>query len=141
MQSQLIDASNPDDPKEISFEKGAVLDILEKTGRWWLARYTNADGTVLHGEVPSNYLEIIEFDDGETIVYDPYDFAEDVPRLFRVRALYDYKSQAPEELNISRDQIVPVIATHEDGWWEGLTTEGGRQRKGLFPSNFVERVK
>ncbi|KAJ3007248.1 UNVERIFIED_CONTAM: hypothetical protein HDU68_003619, partial [Siphonaria sp. JEL0065] len=47
--------------------------------------------------------------------YDPYDFSEDHPVLFEVRVLYDYQSQAFEELTVARGQIVPVIAQHEDG--------------------------
>jgi hypothetical protein len=54
--------------------------------------------------------------------------------------LFDYQSQAREELTIIKDQLIPVIATHEDGWWEGLSIEDGKRRKGLFPSNFTEHV-
>jgi hypothetical protein len=57
-----------------------------------------------------------------------------------VRVLFDYSSQAREELALKKDQLVPVIATHEDGWWEGLAMEDGKRRKGLFPSNFTEHV-
>lgn len=32
-----------------------------------------------------------------------------------VKVLYDYQSQAFEELDITKGQIVPVIATHDDG--------------------------
>ncbi|KAI8999395.1 hypothetical protein BC832DRAFT_207169 [Gaertneriomyces semiglobifer] len=76
-----------------------------------------------------------------TFQYDPYDVPESMPVLFSVRVLYDYQAQAPEELSIGKGQLVPVIATHDDGWWEGLGSEGGRRRKGLFPSNFTETVK
>ena len=36
--------ANPDDPNEISFQKGEVLDILDKQGKWWQAK--KEDGTV-----------------------------------------------------------------------------------------------
>ena len=73
-----------------------------------------------------------------------------------VRALYDYASQAFEELNISKGEEIPVTLTHEDGyvsstndficanvkrWWEGVINENGRKKKGLFPSNFVEVIQ
>ncbi|KAG1453160.1 hypothetical protein G6F56_007641 [Rhizopus delemar] len=42
---------SPDDPAELSFEKGDMLEILDKRGNWWQAR--KEDGTT--GIVPSNY--------------------------------------------------------------------------------------
>lgn len=74
-----------------------------------------------------------------TFLYDPYEF-ENMEVIFNVRVLYDYKAQGREELDIFKDQLIPVVATHEDGWWEGLGTENGRRRKGLFPSNFTEHI-
>ncbi|KAJ3118049.1 hypothetical protein HK100_000695, partial [Physocladia obscura] len=80
-------------------------------------------------------------EDGGDFVYDPYDLSDNAPVLFEVRVLYDYQSQAFEELTVARGQIVPVIAQHEDGWWEGIVNgDGGKKRKGLFPSNFVEQI-
>ncbi|KAJ7106536.1 hypothetical protein C8R44DRAFT_324943 [Mycena epipterygia] len=46
---------SPDDPSELSFAKGEILEIEDQEGKWWQAR--KADGTL--GIVPSNYLVII----------------------------------------------------------------------------------
>ncbi|CAE6442625.1 hypothetical protein ACGC1H_007562 [Rhizoctonia solani] len=47
--------ASPDDPAEISFVKGEILDIVDNNGKWWQAR--KEDGTT--GIVPSNYLQLI----------------------------------------------------------------------------------
>lgn len=47
--------ASPDDPAEISFAKGEVLDIMDNNGKWWQAR--KEDGST--GIVPSNYLQLM----------------------------------------------------------------------------------
>lgn len=47
--------ASPDDPNEISFAKGEILEIIDKQGKWWQAKKT--DGSM--GIAPSNYLQIV----------------------------------------------------------------------------------
>ena len=69
----ITDNASPDDPNEISFQKGEIMEIIDKQGKWWQAK--KADGTVgskspplVHIELaltnastvaPSNYLQIV----------------------------------------------------------------------------------
>jgi len=43
-----------DDPNELSFAKGEVMEIVDNQGKWWQAR--KADGSI--GIVPSNYMKL-----------------------------------------------------------------------------------
>ncbi|KAG0336920.1 Proline-serine-threonine phosphatase-interacting protein 2 [Podila horticola] len=61
------------------------------------------------------------------------------PILFYVRAIYNYEATIPEELNLKEGDILAVLHTRDDGWWEGdLLDEYHGARRGLFPSNFTE---
>lgn len=44
------------DPKEISFVKGDVFEILDNSGKWWQAR---RDGSEEVRIVPSNYMKVV----------------------------------------------------------------------------------
>ena len=41
--TRSIDTANSEDPTEISFAKGEILDIVDKQGKWWQSR--RADGS------------------------------------------------------------------------------------------------
>lgn len=45
-----------DDPNELSFAKGELMEIVDNQGKWWQAR--KADGSI--GIVPSNYMKLLQ---------------------------------------------------------------------------------
>ncbi|GHJ90121.1 hypothetical protein NliqN6_6523 [Naganishia liquefaciens] len=47
--------ASPDDPNEVSFAKGEILDIMDASGKWWQCR--NQNGQV--GICPSNYVQLL----------------------------------------------------------------------------------
>lgn len=58
----------------------------------------------------------------------------------RVRALFDYKSDTPEDLVLKSGDIIQVIGrSNHSNWWLHGWMEG--QGIGLFPFNFIEPLK
>jgi hypothetical protein len=38
---------------------------------------------------------------------------------FKVKVLYDFKAENEAEMSISTGDIITVVATDDEGWWEG----------------------
>jgi myosin tail region-interacting protein MTI1 len=61
---------------------------------------------------------------------------------FKVKAVYDYKSAEPDDLNFPNGQIITVTAEEDDDWYSGEFVDGtGRKLDGIFPKNFVEKYE
>ena len=50
--------ANKEDPNEMSFSKGDIIEIADNKGKWWQGRLKKTDGTVVTGIAPSNYLQL-----------------------------------------------------------------------------------
>lgn len=53
-----------------------------------------------------------------------------------VLVLFDYDSQADDELTIRKGDVITEVIQQDGGWWEGV--QGNR--RGVFPDNFVRVV-
>ena len=61
---------------------------------------------------------------------------------FKVKAVYDYKSAEPDDLNFPNGQVITVTAEEDDDWYAGEYVDGtGKKLEGIFPKNFVEKYE
>ncbi|KAK4049915.1 formin-binding protein [Microbotryomycetes sp. JL221] len=59
------------------------------------------------------------------------------PILFYVSAMFDYQAASQEEFSFSQGDVIAVVETDADGWWQGRKVGDNAPIK-LFPSNFTE---
>ncbi|KAG8700763.1 Cytoplasmic protein nck2 [Ceratobasidium sp. 394] len=116
--------ASPDDPKEMSFSEDEILDILDKSGEWWVAR--KKDGTV--GIVPSNYLQSIG--DANALEGKGY--------TYQARALYTYTPSPdnPKDVSFSEGEILDILDKNGN-WWRAQKRDG---TVGVVPSNYMQLV-
>ncbi|KAF8132174.1 hypothetical protein K438DRAFT_1998590 [Mycena galopus ATCC 62051] len=106
--------ADPDDPFEISFSKGDVLDIVDQQGKWWWV--IKADGTV--GMAPSNFLR-----NGRDKV--------------SVTALRDYTANGDDKNEISFIKGETLRILDQQGkWWQIKKADGS---VGYAPSSHLSQ--
>lgn len=61
---------------------------------------------------------------------------------FKVKAVYDYQSQEPDDLAFSNGQIITVTDDTDEDWYTGkYSSSSGEEVEGIFPRNFVEKYE
>ncbi|KAH9168432.1 hypothetical protein EDB89DRAFT_2073863 [Lactarius sanguifluus] len=126
----------PTSPFELAVHEGASVRVVEEDdGSGWV-KVVDEDGG--RGLVPASYIEAAD----ATPAPEPGAEQSTGSGQF-VRGLYDYRSQGPDELDVSEGARIELTSgasggrNYADGWWEGIDALG---RKGIFPSNYVEPV-
>ncbi|KAM7018520.1 vinexin isoform 7-T7 [Tautogolabrus adspersus] len=132
---------NADLPVELSFRKGEVINITRRVDDQWLeGRIT---GTSRSGIFPASYVQgaipnqsaphvnslphtQVPNSSGSVATHNPY------------KAVYNYKPQNSDELELREGDIVQVMEKCDDGWFVG-TSERTRAF-GTFPGNYVAPV-
>ncbi|KAJ7778494.1 kinase-like domain-containing protein, partial [Mycena metata] len=97
--------ASADKPERISFQKGEILEILDKDGRWWRAQ--KADGTI--GIAPSNYLWLLQSE----ISQQP--LGQEICRHTGT-ALTNYTAPPPDTFSFSRGEILGILDFNGDIW-------------------------
>ncbi|KAJ7583143.1 SH3 domain-containing protein, partial [Mycena floridula] len=110
--------ASEDDPNEISFTRGEILDIMDKEGKWWQVR--KSDGTI--GIAPSNYLQTIP----NNHISDLSEQEAESPLIshisthsYKARALYAYTASEddPNEISFTQGEILDIM-DKEGKWWQ-----------------------
>ncbi|KAK5080606.1 assembly of actin patch protein [Lithohypha guttulata] len=61
---------------------------------------------------------------------------------FKVKAVYEYKSEEPDDLNFENGQIITVTEDDDPDWYTGdYISSAGQKLEGIFPRNFVEKYE
>ncbi|KAH7322318.1 SH3 domain-containing protein [Rhizoctonia solani] len=59
------------------------------------------------------------------------------PTHFWVRAMHNYTPTSASELALTQGNMIEVITTSPNGWWDGVIED----RRGWFPGNYVARIE
>lgn len=61
---------------------------------------------------------------------------------FKVRALYPYESEEPDDLTFNTGQVITVDVVEDEEWYSGSYTDSktGQFKSGLFPITFVQSI-
>ncbi|XP_074527385.1 vinexin isoform X9 [Halichoeres trimaculatus] len=132
---------NADLPVELSFRKGEVINITRRVDEKWLeGRIT---GTSRSGIFPASYVQgAIPNQSAPHVNSLPHTAAPNSPGSVAqhqpYKAVYNYKPQNSDELELREGDIVQVMEKCDDGWFVG-TSERTRAF-GTFPGNYVAPV-
>jgi len=116
---------------ELSISVGDIITVTNKnTGSlsWW-----EGTGPKGHGQFPSAYVEELN-DSANTTKKAPVE----KKKLKKVRALYDYEAQNPDELSFKANDIIEITeeTNTSDDWWMGRLNS----QVGLFPNTYIENI-
>ncbi|KAJ6542618.1 hypothetical protein B0H19DRAFT_303932 [Mycena capillaripes] len=102
--------ADPDDPDEISFSKGEILDVVDRQGKWWLVQ--NSDGSV--GIAPSDYFSLLDVDDRQI---------ENLPNRSSGGTSVYLDGTAESGRSFSQEEIFEVVEKQLE-WWKAPKPQG-----------------
>ena len=111
-------------PRELSFRRGDIIFIRRQVDKNWFEGEHNA----MIGLFPSNYVEILPYEDVRTIPTKPHEG--------QARAKFNFVAQTNLELSLVKGEFVVLIRKVDENWYEGRIGN----RKGIFPITYVEVI-
>jgi len=81
-------------------------------------------------------VESLTHDERDNKSDDEFDDFPESPGICRCRALYEYKAQQSDELDILPGDIITLTAKLDGGWWQGEL----HNKTGIFPASYVEEI-
>ncbi|XP_056447608.1 vinexin isoform X2 [Gadus chalcogrammus] len=134
---------NADLPVELSFRKGELISVTRRVDDRWLEG--RIPGTSRSGIFPANYVQ-------GGAPAQPHPNSSTAPKTPRApnnygsasaqrppyKAVYNYKPQNTDELELREGDIVQVMEMCDDGWFVG--TSERTHAFGTFPGNYVAPV-
>ncbi|CAG9818225.1 unnamed protein product, partial [Phaedon cochleariae] len=115
------------EPDELTIKKGDIIkNVIKKQEGWW-------EGTLKDkkGLFPDNFVRMLDKDSSIVLRN-----KKDVSRIRQCRVVFSYNQNHEDELNLNVGDIIDILGEEEEGWWRGTLGE----KKGVFPSNFVEEI-
>ncbi|XP_023215203.1 nostrin-like [Centruroides sculpturatus] len=147
--ADLNGQQRPSHPLSSHFEqfrdKQGMTHTILKVPHWVKMERRNSDSsTSMDSDIPDcDYYSFVPNDiqGGSDQIYANLPFKQ--PELENQRhpsqykALYNYQAKLSDELSLQPGDIITVLKTADDGWWQGEL----RGTVGMFPSTYVTEIK
>ncbi|XP_053727524.1 vinexin isoform X5 [Synchiropus splendidus] len=128
---------NADLPVELSFRKGEVICITRQVDDKWLEG--RISGTSRSGIFPASYVQGAAPNSTNPSAKSQANVPNNsVLQRQPYKAVYNYKPQNSDELELREGDIVQVMEKCDDGWFVG--TSDRTHAFGTFPGNYVAPV-
>lgn len=147
--ADLCGQSRPSHPlsshiEQFKDKQGMAYTVL-KVPHWVRIERRNSDSSAsMDSDIPDyDYYSFVpnEVQGGSDQIYANVPFKQpDVANqrhLNQCKALYSYQAKLSDELSLQPGDIITVLKTADDGWWQGEL----RGTIGMFPSTYVTEMK
>merc|ERR1712226_1097911 len=133
---------------ELDLRKDDIVNIRKQVDKNWFDGYLGNK----RGIFPISYVEVLEDEENDNppgVSSESVEHQENnsthpsnntsgkTNEYFRV--MYSFQPTNPDELQLTKDDVILVVEQCSDGWFAGKSTNSGKF--GLFPGNYVSKVQ